>query len=872
MWDAFALHEIILDAQGNPADYRFLAINPAFERMTGLSAQEVVGRTVKQVQPSLGPHWIEKYGHVAMTGEPLRFENREAALKRLFDVQAYRPEPGQVACIFRDITERTSRENENRRSGDEYRAIFEGVPQGIFRTSREGRVLAANPALVEMLGYHHEIELLGESAERFWADPDERLECLRIIQGEGFLRKHECRLKRKDGTVLWVSLSARKFNGPDGRAGYLIGFIEDVTARKGAEQNLRASEYKFKMAFMTGTDACTISGFEDGVVLEVNCHFTELFGYSREEACGRTSRELGWYADDDRHRLLAALNSEGQVEELPFQLRRKNGEIRSVLISANLMEIDGRKLIFLKVRDVTAQKMLEAEKTRLEDQFRQAQKLESIGRMAGGIAHDFNNQLTVINGYADLLFRGSKPGDPLREWIAEVVKAGERSASLVRQLLTFSRKQPLDLQPVSWHDLIGKMESMLQRLLGEEIELVVETESALWPILADPGQLQQVVMNLAVNARDAMPRGGALAILAANVELREDDMPPDHPTLAPGQYVVLRVRDTGAGIPKEIQERIFEPFFTTKPEGEGTGLGLSTVYGIVRQLEGSIAVRSQLGRGATFEIYLPQLRDEAPIQFHTPPSPVRRIANVETILVVEDQTPVRQLAVLTLREHGYEVLEAASGEDALGIASSHTGPLHLILADLVMPRMTGVELVDRLKSERPEIKVLFMSGYSADSLAHRGLMKPDWAFIPKPFPPDALAVRIRELLGHPRSPGSVLVADDDESVRGFFQQVLTTAGYDVAVAPDGSVALLKLSERPYDLLLTDLVMPEKEGLEVIMTLRNERPNLKVIAVSGAFGGTFLEAAKALGAHAVLLKPVSPDSLLETVQQTLEGGG
>jgi CheY-like chemotaxis protein len=262
------------------------------------------------------------------------------------------------------------------------------------------------------------------------------------------------------------------------------------------------------------------------------------------------------------------------------------------------------------------------------------------------------------------------------------------------------------------------------------------------------------------------------------------------------------------------------------------------------------------------------LRDEAPAQTRQPVTQARWTDNAETILVVEDQAPVRHLAVLTLREHGYRVLEAPNGEDALRLALMYDGPIHLLLTDLVMPRMTGEDLVQRMKSERPEIKVLFMSGYSADMLAQRGLMQTEWAFIAKPFPPDALALRIRELLGPSQASGSILVVDDEESVRGFFYEVLTGAGYDVAVASDGSEALAMIRQRPFDLLLTDLVMPEREGLELIMTLRNERPKLRTIAVSGAFGGTFLEAAKALGASAVLLKPVSPDRLLETVQQAL----
>ena len=876
MLDGFALHEMIFDAQGKPADYRFLAVNPAFEEITGLSAKEIIGRTVLEVLPGTEALWIENYGKVVFTGLPLRFESSHSRLNKLFDVQAYRPQEGQFACIFRDITKQKAREAEIEamsakieKTADKYRTIFEGALEGILRVSPDGCILAANPALAQMLGYDSELDLFPPakvSARQLWVDPEERSRFLRLVEEWGFIRGQDCRLRRKDGTIVWVSLSSRKVAGPDGKTSYYEGFVEDITARQRTEEKLKASENKFKTAFMTGADASAISTIETGVILEVNDRFTELFGYSRDEACGKTSTELGWYASSDRNRLITELAANGHVENMAFQARIKNGDLRSVLVSANSMSSDHGELLLCVFRDVTEQKRAEAEKIKLEDQFRQAQKLESIGRMVGGVAHDFNNQLTVINGYGDLLLRACKSGDPLREWIEEIRKAGERAVNLVRQLLAFSRKQMVEPRPMYLRSLIAENQSMLRRLIGEEVELVIQSDSSGWPVMADPGQLPQVLMNLAMNARDAMPRGGTLSIRTANVEVDQAGM-AGHPGIAPGPYVSLLVSDTGVGIAKEIQESIFDPFFTTKGEGQGTGLGLSTVYGIVRQFGGSIAVRSEPGCGAAFEIYLPRLEGEALAV--APPAPMTASARgCETVLVVEDQEPVRHLAVAVLKEHGYRVLDAANGGDALALAGRHDGPIHLLLTDVVMPHMTGNELADRLRPSRTEMKVLYMSGYAADVIARRGLMESDGAYVAKPFAPDALAAKVREVLSLPPQAAAILVVDDEESVRGLFQQVLAGAGYDVVAARDGAEALEKFQERRFDLVLTDLVMPEREGLELIMMLRKERPELKIVAVSGAFGGAFLEAAKALGATSSLLKPVSPDRLLAAVQGAL----
>jgi two-component system cell cycle sensor histidine kinase/response regulator CckA len=874
MPDGFALHQAVFDAGGLVIDYRFLAVNPAFEEMTGLSAKELIGKTVREVLPPTEGRWTENCGNVVLTGQPLRFEGNYFHRDRFFEVQAYRPQDGQIACIFRDITQQKTSQAEIEarleKAGKtvvEYNAMFEGALEGILRTTPDGRILAANPAMSKMFGYDfNSPQPACGSSLQLWAEQGDRSPFVRLVEEQGYVQGHECRFRRRNGKIVWVSLTCRKVIGADEKTAYYEGFIDDITARKEIEQKLKTSENKFKMAFMTGAHATCISTVKNGVILEVNDRFTDLFGYTRAEACGTTSDQLGWFADGDRDRLISELAAHGRVEEMEFQVRRKNGQLRSMLVSASPFESDGDDLLLSVVRDVTEQKRAGAERVKLEEQFLQAQKLESVGRMAGGIAHDFNNQLTVINGYSDLLLRGCKSGDASREWVDEIRKAGERAVNLVRQLLAFSRKQIFEPKPLYLHQLVSENESMLRRLIGEDIDLDIHPGESEWPVMADPGQLHQVLLNLAVNARDAMPHGGKLTIRTANAEVDEESA-AGHPGIEAGSYVSLRVSDTGAGIAKEIQARIFDPFFTTKEPGVGTGLGLSTVYGIVRQLGGSIAMRSEPGHGAEFEIYLPRFAAEVVRAVETP-GITASAGGSETILVVEDQDPVRNLIVVQLKERGYQVLEAANGPDARLLAEHYVGPIHLLITDVVMPHMTGKELADRLRPVRQEMKVLYMSGYAPDVLARRGLTESGGSYIAKPFAREALEAKVRELLESLRSAASILVVDDEEGVRGYFQHVLTGAGYETVVARDGAEALKCIQDRKFDLLLTDLVMPEQEGLELIMILRKQRPDLKLVAVSGAYGGTFLEAAKAMGVSAALLKPVLADQLIATVRSVL----
>ena len=389
------------------------------------------------------------------------------------------------------------------------------------------------------------------------------------------------------------------------------------------------------------------------------------------------------------------------------------------------------------LRDVT-------ERRKLEEQYRQAQKMEAVGRLAGGVAHDFNNLLTAITGYSELLLGRLGEDDPSRRYVEEVKKAGDRAASLTRQLLAFSRQQVLELRVLDLNSVVADVERMLRRVIGEDIELVTILAPGLRCVKADPSQLEQVILNLAVNSRDAMPQGGKLTIETSNVELAEASR-HRHGELSPGAYVVLAVSDTGCGMTEETQAHIFEPFFTTKEQGKGTGLGLAMVYGIVKQCGGSVWVYSEEGRGTTFKVYLPVVSEQvvAPEPGESRPIPRR---GSETILLVEDEEPVRTLVRNVLEANGYVVVEARHGEDARAVAEMHQGPIQLLVTDVVMPEMSGPELAEHLATFHREMKVLYMSGYTQDAIQRHGLLSPGAAYLPKPFTPEALVRKVREVL------------------------------------------------------------------------------------------------------------------------------
>jgi PAS domain S-box-containing protein len=612
---------------------------------------------------------------------------------------------------------------------------------GIVITDRSGTIVWVNPAFTAMTGYTAE-EAVGATPRllrsgtqdpRFYEELWATILAGRVWQGQLINR-------RKDGSYYIEEQTITPVRDGRGDISHFVGIKQDVTARQQADRHLRDSEERFRQ----------IAENVDGVVWMANRDITRMLYVSPayERIWGRSCQTLydnprSWldavHPDDvaaTREAFLIQVR-EGRPAVKEYRVVRPDGSVRVIRDRAfpvlDAAETDRFAGI---AEDIT-------ERQQLEEQFRQAQKMEAVGRLAGGVAHDFNNLLTVILGFSDLALARLTAHDPLHEVIDQVRTAGERAASLTRQLLAFSRKQILTPESLDVNDLLGNIGKMLRRLIGEDINLNVCPGKDVGRIRADPGQIEQVVMNLVVNSRDAMPRGGSLTIETANIEL-DGSYAGVHRETRPGRYVRLAVTDTGCGMTPDVKARIFEPFFSTKGE-RGTGLGLATVYGIVKQSGGQVEVYSELGKGTTFKVYLP--RDEKPDDGKSAASGISKAAQgTETVLVVEDEEGVRHLARLALTTVGYTVLEACCGPEAIALAERHPGPIHGLVTDLVMPKMSGREVAERLLAIRPDLKVLYVSGYTDEAVQHHGVLEPGKSFLHKPFNPVTLARKVREVL------------------------------------------------------------------------------------------------------------------------------
>jgi PAS domain S-box-containing protein len=515
----------------------------------------------------------------------------------------------------------------------------------------------------------------------------------------------------------------------------VLGIATDITERHRAEEAMRASETRYRLMFDNSPLPKWLYDAETLRFLDVNEAAVREYGYSRDEFLTMTIKDIRPPAD-----VPALLEAERGANVTPkfgvWRLRKKSGEIIQVEITKHTFTLGDRACRLAVGRDVT-------ERLRLEEQLRQSQKMEAVGRLAGGVAHDFNNMLSVILSYASLLLGDMKPGEPMRDDLEEIQKAGERAAALTRQLLMFSRQQVLEPKVLDLNEVLASMDKMLQRILGADVDLLSLPSQPLGRVRIDPSSVEQVIMNLVVNARDAMPTGGKLTMETDNVVL-DDAYARAHLGVKPGPHVMLAVSDTGTGIDKETLARIFEPFFTTKESGKGTGLGLSTVFGIVQQSGGSVWVYSEVGQGTTFKIYLPQI-DAAVDSTHSIAPPIT-LRGSETILLVEDDDQVRAVARDILRRNGYNVIEARNAGEALLHSERHPTTIHLLLSDVVMPQMSGPELAKRLAASRPEMRVLCMSGYTDDSIVRHGVIEAHLAYLQKPITPESLTTRVREVL------------------------------------------------------------------------------------------------------------------------------
>jgi PAS domain S-box-containing protein len=727
----------------NPAG-NVLTWNSGAEHITGYNAQEAIGKNQALYYP---PEDIAE-------GKPQR-ELAQAAASGRVDQEGWRVRKGGerfwangvltalyddhgnvrgFAKVTRDLTDK-------RQSEDAFRLLVEGVKDfAIYMLDPTGHVSTWNAGAERFKQYRAE-EIIGQHFSRFYpaADvsdgkPERELE---VALQTGRYEEEGWRI-RKDGSRFWASVVITALYDDFGQHHGFAKVTRDITDRKQAQEGMELRDRAIG-AFTQGV-CITDPTQTDNPIVYVNDSFLRLTGYTRGEVEGKNCRFLQGpkSAPESVEQIRSAIREGRSCLVELVNYRKDRTPFWNALSLSAIHDTAGRVTHFVGVQtDISPFKLL-------EQQFRQAQKMEAVGQLAGGVAHDFNNLLTIISGYSELLLGILPSNDPKREAVKAISEAGERAAGLTRQLLFFSRQAVLETKVLDLNEVVKETTNLLRRMLGEDILLTAVLDPHLSRIKVDPGQMGQILMNLAVNARDAMPQGGKLTVETSNVHLDESyaAQQSDH---KPGHYVKLTLSDDGCGMTPEIQARIFEPFFTTKGPGKGTGLGLATVFGIVKQSGGSINLYSELGHGTTFKIYFPVVDDPLhPLAHGQSATPVR--GGTETVLLVEDEDAVRAIALLALQTQGYTVLHADSSKKALGIIEKHRSRIDLLVTDVVMPGMSGRELADALCLQYPDLKVLYLSGYTDDAVIRHGILQAEVAFLQKPYTPLSLARKVREVL------------------------------------------------------------------------------------------------------------------------------
>ncbi len=753
-----SIHDVIFSLDRNGF---FLSVSPSVEKMLGYRPEELLGRSFREMN-LLAPECLARAVANAtrvISGETISaveyvFLAKDGA--EVFGELSSSPifidgEVVATAAVARDITERKRVDEALRKNEQQLSNALEIAHLGhweydvandvftfndhfykLFRTTAEhaGGYTMSSAEYARRFVHPDDAFVVGEEVRKSIATTDPH-----------FSRQIEHRVIFGDGTVGDIVVRFFIVKDGQGRTVRTFGVNQDITERKRAEEAVRLSAARWQGTFDAISDiVCILS--VDHEFVEINKTGATALGLPREAIIGRRCFELvhGTNAPIPECPCIHAMKT-----KLPQKGAFSSGGRRLELDAWPIFGKDNRlEGLVHVVKDITGEIERENEKKKLEAQLVQAQKMETIGRLAGGVAHDFNNLLQVMNNYAELSLDKLRSEDPLYKNLKQILETGQRAAGLTRQLLAFSRKQVLQPVVLDINKTIADMEKMLRRLIGEDIDIVTACAADLGKVKADPGQIEQILMNLAVNGRDAMPKGGRLTIETANVEL-DEQYAAEHVAVAPGRYVLLAVTDTGCGMNEQTKARIFEPFFTTKEKGKGTGLGLATVYGIVKQSGGNIWVYSELGHGTSFKIYLPvdaSVAEAMPLR----KAPVATAAGTETILIVEDEAMVRGLVEQVLKSAGYTVLACANAGEALLTCEQHPGPIHLMLTDVVMPQMSGRQLAERLAGLRPETKVLYMSGYTDNAIVHHGVLDQETQFISKPFTIAALASKVREVL------------------------------------------------------------------------------------------------------------------------------
>jgi PAS domain S-box-containing protein len=648
------------------------------------------------------------------------------ASSALWHIPKYFVALGMILTLLENQTEAA------RTNARQYQDLFEGNLAAVYVSTFEGVLLDCNSAFLLMYGFSSKEEALATPAPLMYADAIERDFFLSALETRGQVVNYECRQRRKDGSEFWVLERAIVVTRRGGRRA-IEGTAIDISERKQAEMELKESEERFATIFRQSLVGCVIVSLE-GVILNANEQMLRLIGRTGEQVIGRTAVELElWRDQGERDQFYQRLRDQGRLQDLEVKFKDSSGKVHEGLYFATLVRIGKQECIFGMLLDQT-------EKRELEARFLQAQKMESLGRLAGGVAHDFNNLLGVIGGYSELLEARLGAHDPYRRYCAKIIETTQRASGLTQQLLTFSRKEITRPTPLRPDQLVGELCGILSRLIGEHIELVVDLRST-GTVVMDKTHFDQIIFNVVINARDAMPNGGQLLIATQDVVRSAMSAAG---CAAPQQFAAIRVRDTGVGMDEATRAQAFEPFFTTKDKGRGTGLGLATVYGIVQQCHGEISIESRPGCGTQINILLPAVEE------FEPPAPGPVCAELSegkgSILLVEDEIALREANAEFLTSIGYSVLCAGSGPEALSIAKE-AGAIDLVISDVVMPRMSGREFADQLLRVRPAAKLLFVSGYADDVVLQNGISMRGTPFLQKPYSLKQLGRTVNELLG-----------------------------------------------------------------------------------------------------------------------------
>jgi len=728
----------------DPANEIILEVNQRACEIYGYERAELIGMSIEEISQNVsgGKRYIKNTLEQNTKQNFETVQYRKDGTEMLLEINARSVEyDGRhaILSINRDITDRKHAEEKLKQSEERLRALFEASRDGILVEDNE-QIAYVNNAYARLLGYNAPEELIGQHVSIGLA-PEEEERMLEFgrqrARGEQPPTVYEFKAKRRDGSYVAVEASIATYTIA-GKV-YITTMIRDITERHAVEKALRESEARYRELIENARDIIYTHDLK-GNFTSLNSAGEQATGYTRDIAYSMNIADVIAPEHLSRAREMISRKAHGEsltiynLDIINKEGRRIELEVSSRPIMQNNVPVGVQGI----ARDVT-------ERNQLEAQLRQAQKMEAIGQLAGGIAHDFNNLLTAINGYSELTLMRMNADDRWRRNLEQIKKAGDRAMQLTGQLLAFSRKQILQPKIVELNAIVADMDKMLKRLVGENINLIAALDPTLGHVNADPGQLEQILLNLVVNARDAMPSGGDIIIKTSNVELCANDARVHDMPVAPGACVMLSFTDTGCGMDAETQRRIFEPFFTTKEEGKGTGLGLSTVYGIVKQSLGSVRVESAPGKGTTFSIYLPRV-DDPLLKTDGDSATEDAPRGTETILLVEDEELVRNMTREILEAQGYAVVEANDPREAMRISGQHAQTIRLLLTDVVMPHSNGRELAGQLQSVCPHLRVLYMSGYADDAIFRHGVLDGSVPFLQKPFTPAALAYKVREVL------------------------------------------------------------------------------------------------------------------------------